>query len=135
MKFIFSGVNGRNFPFSCWIDLSSHDCSISSDIIQIPLRLEDSNEITEWMPVERYILSGIEFESIPGKLNTHINITLRHPLHCYVLFTQHDYLEIPIGSSNNTSTATNSKSDHSLLIKEFPSPDVKFVRDMVIYLS
>lgn len=78
------------------------------------------------MPVDKYILSGIEFESIPEKLDSQINITCRHQLYCYVIFTQNDYLELPTSTTfNNLTINLQNDNESNLLIKEFPSPRVK----------
>jgi hypothetical protein len=53
-----SAVNGRNLPFSCWMRLVEHDCSISEGIIHLCLPPENGVGEGRWTLGVIHYLSG-----------------------------------------------------------------------------
>lgn len=99
-----SPVNGRNLPYSCWMNLSHHDCSVSDEIVKICFHPDE--ESTKWTLATRYYLSGVEFNlNLTGTVSQGHGTT-NSPTISYVEFGRDEYSQIPNQSQSESETPT-----------------------------
>jgi hypothetical protein len=62
LTFLLSGFEGRNLPYSCWMDLCSHDCTLSGEVVQILVPPTHTSP-QRWVLATRSYPSGVVFDS------------------------------------------------------------------------